>query len=220
MYGMTVFSTNEPKPDSRRHLGEETQGATAPKGTGPLILTDPEVCGDLLHLLHEVSAQVFHIFHIILHGEGQVHQGVHVDGVVFSTFELQLEGLRFTFTREKSGYLEPELLQEPRDQKQRPFTRSEREGELLGLDLSDLLGLQLPRLVLAVGDRLVLIDHDASPWVLDVHALAVPVLQGLQVIAASRLGLALTEEGLKRRSFSSHTRLRSSKTERLHFLSE
>lgn len=84
-----------------------------------------------------------------------------------------------------------------------PLTRSEREGEFLGLDLGDLLRLQFSGLVLAVGDRLVLVDNDASTWVLYACRLAIPVLQGLQIIAASRLGLTLTEEGLKRRNFSS-----------------
>lgn len=90
-------------------------------------------------------------------------------------------------------------LQPLRDKNKGPLTRSEREGHFLGLDLRDLLRLQFSGLVLAVGDRLVLIDNDASTWVLDIHRLAILVLQGLQVIAASRLGLALTEEGLKRR---------------------
>lgn len=77
------------------------------------------------------------------------------------------------------------------------FTRSECQCELLGLDLRDLLRLQLlSHVLLAVGDGLVSVDSDASARVLDFAGVTVSALQGLQVVAASRLGFALGEEVL------------------------
>lgn len=72
---------------------------------GAAFLTDPEIRGDLLHSRHQVGAQILHVFQIVLHGEGQVHKVVQVDGVVLGTFEFQPEGLRFAWMGEKGGYL-------------------------------------------------------------------------------------------------------------------
>lgn len=82
-----------------------TSNITGLSGVGSVLPTDPEIRGDLLHFFHEVGAEVLDIFQIILHGEGQVHKIVQVNGVILSTFEFQLESLRFTFTEKKSGYL-------------------------------------------------------------------------------------------------------------------
>lgn len=82
-----------------------TSNVPGRSGEGSALPTDPEIRGDLLHFLHEVGAEILHVFQIILHGEGQVHKIVQVNGVILSTFEFQLESLRFTFTEEKSGYL-------------------------------------------------------------------------------------------------------------------
>lgn len=66
------------------------------------------------------------------------------------------------------------------------FTRSECQGEFLGLDLGDLLRLQfLSHVFFAVGNWLVLVDVDASTWVLDAAWRASSFLQGLQIITAS-----------------------------------
>lgn len=58
-------------------------------------LTDLEVGGDFSHFPHEFSAEVFDVFQIVLHGVGQVHQVVQIDGVVISPPEFQVYGLWF-----------------------------------------------------------------------------------------------------------------------------
>lgn len=63
------------------------------------IFTYPEVWGDLWHLLHQTGSQVLHILQIILHGVGQVHQVVQIDGVVFCSFELQVKNLGLTYDK-------------------------------------------------------------------------------------------------------------------------
>lgn len=60
------------------------------------------------------------------------------------------------------------------------ITGSEVEGEFLRLDLSDLVSLQLLcHVLLAVGDRLVLVDGGAAPGVLDLGLSAALHDQGL-----------------------------------------
>lgn len=66
------------------------------------------------------------------------------------------------------------------------FTRSECQGEFLGLDLGDLFKLLfLGHVFIAVGNWLVLVDDDASTWVLHAARRAISFLQGLQIITAS-----------------------------------
>lgn len=77
------------------------------------------------------------------------------------------------------------------------FTRSECQGEFLRLDLGDLLRFQLlSHVFLAVGDILVLINSDASTWVLNTVHRTISPNQGLQIITANRLGLAYIKEFL------------------------
>lgn len=58
------------------------------------------------------------------------------------------------------------------------FTRSEGQCEFLGLDLGDLLRLQfLSHVLLAVGDCLVLVNGDASTWVLNFVHITISLLQ-------------------------------------------
>lgn len=63
------------------------------------ILTYPEVRGDLWHLQHQTGSQVLDVLQIVLHGVGQVHQVVQVDGIIFRSFELQVECLGLTYTK-------------------------------------------------------------------------------------------------------------------------
>lgn len=77
------------------------------------------------------------------------------------------------------------------------FTRSEFQGELLRLDLGDLLGFQLlSHVFLAVGDGIVLINSDVSTWVLNTVHRTISLNQGRQIITANRLGLAYIKEFL------------------------
>lgn len=61
--------------------------------------TYPEVRGDLWHLHPQTGTQVLDILQIILHGVGQVHQVVQVDGIIFSSFELQVKRLWLTYMK-------------------------------------------------------------------------------------------------------------------------
>lgn len=77
------------------------------------------------------------------------------------------------------------------------FTSSETQSELLRLDLGDIFGIQLLRLILlAVGDGLVCINSGVPAWVLNAVWRAVSLLQRFHIVAASRLGLTYTEEVL------------------------
>lgn len=77
------------------------------------------------------------------------------------------------------------------------FTSSECQGEFLRLDLGDLARVEfVSTVLLAVGHRLVLIDADASTWVLNFGHSTISLLQGFQIITASRLGLTHSEEFL------------------------
>lgn len=63
------------------------------------ILTYPEVRGDLLHLQHQTGSQVLDVLQIVLHGVGQVHQVVQVDGIIFRSFERQVKGLGLPYIK-------------------------------------------------------------------------------------------------------------------------
>lgn len=58
-----------------------------------------KVTGDLFHLQHETGSQVLDILQIILHWVGQVHQVVQVNGIIFSSFELQVKRLGLTYIK-------------------------------------------------------------------------------------------------------------------------
>ena len=74
------------------------------------------------------------------------------------------------------------------------LTGPEGEAELLGLDLGDVLQLQLVRPVEAVGHLLVQEDLLATTRVLDVGELAAPDHQGLQLVTAAGHRLPLVQE--------------------------
>lgn len=52
----------------------------------------PEVAGELPHLLSQLGAQVSDAVQVILHGQGEVHQVVQVHRVILHLSNLQLEG--------------------------------------------------------------------------------------------------------------------------------
>jgi len=78
------------------------------------------------------------------------------------------------------------------------LTGPEGEAELLGLDLGDVLQLQLARsrrrAADPVGHRLVLEDLLSAARVLDVGEVAAPEQQGLQLVTAAGHRLALLQE--------------------------
>lgn len=77
------------------------------------------------------------------------------------------------------------------------LTGSEGEAEFLGLDLSDVLRLQLLRRLSTICHRFVLEDLLHPVRVLDHLLIAAPFQQRLQLVAAGRHGFPLFQEGLR-----------------------
>lgn len=56
----------------------------------------PEVAGELPHLLSELGAQVPDVVQVVLHGQGEVHQVVQVHRIILHLSNLQLESCLVT----------------------------------------------------------------------------------------------------------------------------
>lgn len=69
----------------------------------------PEVGGDLLHLLGQLSSQRGQFFLVVLHGLGQVHQVVQIDGVVFGLRVLDVQSVDFVQSQLQLHPLWPNL---------------------------------------------------------------------------------------------------------------
>ncbi len=171
------------------------------------ILTYPEVRCDLWHLQHQTGSQVLDILQIILHRVGQVHQVVQVDGIIFSSFELQVKRLRLTY--KKLPWLENPALSGrlisivhshkgiTSEKATCVLTRAEGEAEFLRLDLSDVLWLQFLGSFFAICHVFVPEDPLLSAGVFDHCLLTAPLYQRLQLVTTGRHSFSLFQEVLR-----------------------
>lgn len=102
----------------------------------------PEVAGELAHLMGQLGAQVTDGVQIILHREGEVHQVVQIHRVVLHLPHLQLEPrLASWMSKHVEEALGINLCRSDLwcSREQTTPTRSQAEGHLLGHDLDDVI---------------------------------------------------------------------------------
>lgn len=70
--------------------------------------SQPEIAGELSHLLSQLGPQVADVIQVVVHGQGEIHQVVEVHGIILHLPHLNSERRPVTCTHTKAGHGEKE----------------------------------------------------------------------------------------------------------------